>query len=153
MDLKQLVTKKPFYISERKEFISCDLRPNWRISLLLLILRLVGRGSKASRNKIHIVNWALKNEEHAQSYLAYIENGQGKRPFINLDPTMDKAIDYALYSKLLSIENNRVSLTEDGIKIANKLKKADVFNSEKRVLEKLKQALTEDKVKKALEGK
>lgn len=153
MDLKQLVTKKSFYISERKEFVSCDLRPAWRISLLLLILRLVGRGSKASRNKIHIVNWALKNGEHVESYLAYIESGKGKRPFINLDPAMDKAIDYALYSKLLTIENNRVTLTAEGIEIANKLKKSDVFGNEKKLLDRLKSALSEEKVKKAFEGK
>lgn len=153
MDLKQLVTKKSFYISERKEFISCDLRPNWRISLLLLILRLVGRGSKASRNKIHIVNWALKNEEHVESYLAYVEVENGKRPFVNLDPAMDKTIDYALYSKLISIENNRVTLTEKGVNISNKLNKSEVFSNEKIFLKKLKPALSEEKVKKALEGK
>ncbi|NRA69639.1 MAG: hypothetical protein HRU24_01355 [Gammaproteobacteria bacterium] len=153
MDLKQLVTKKSFYISERKEFISCDLRPTWRISLLVLILRLVGRGNKATRNKVHIANWALKNNEHIDSYLQYTVQKKGKRPFINLDPSMDKAIDYALYSKLVSVDNNRIKLTAEGIKIANSLIKLEVFEVEKSILLQLKPALSEDKVTKALEGK
>tara|TARA_R110001583_G_scaffold85821_1_gene224850 strand:- start:3202 stop:3663 length:462 start_codon:yes stop_codon:yes gene_type:complete len=153
MDIKQLVTKKSFYISERKEFISCDLRPTWRISLLLLILRLVGRGNKATRNKIHITNWALKNNEHIDSYLQYTEQKKGKRPFINLDPAMDKAIDYALYSKLVSVDNNRVQLTADGIRVANSLNTLEVFEVEKSIILQLKPALSEEKVTRALEGK
>lgn len=153
MDLKKLVTKKSFYISERKEFISCDLRPTWRISLLVIILRLVGRGNKATRNKVHIANWALKNDEHIDSYLQYTEQKKGKRPFINLDPAMDKAIDYALYSKLVSVDNNRIQLTPDGIEAANSLIKLEVFEVEKSTLLQLKPALSEEKVTKALEGK
>lgn len=153
MDLKKLVTKKSFYISERKEFISCDLRPIWRISLLTLILRLVGRSNKATRNKIHIANWALKNEEHMDSYIRYTLYKKDKCPFINLDPTMDKAIDYALYSKLITIDNNRIQLTGDGIKVANSLIKLKVFEAEKLILLKLKPELSEAKVTTAFEGK
>ena len=153
MDLKKLVTKKSFYISERKEFISCDLRPTWRISLLVIILRLVGRSNKATRNKVHIANWALKNDEHIDSYLQYTEQKKGKRPFINLDPVMDKAIDYALYSKLVSVDNNRIQLTPHGIEAANSLIKLEVFEVEKSTLLQLKPALSEEKVTKALEGK
>ncbi|QBG34598.1 hypothetical protein [Litorilituus sediminis] len=153
MDLKQLVTQKEFYISNRKEFISCELRPVWRISLLVLIVKFVGRANKASRNKIHLVNWALKKSEHVDSYISYTQQRTNKRPFINLDPAMDKAIDYALYSKLVTVDNNRVTLSDAGIELANQLMKLEAFEVEKSVFKSMKSNLSEDKVTKAFEGK
>lgn len=153
MDLKQLVTRKEFYISNRKEFISCELRPVWRIALLVLIIKLVGRANKASRNKIHLVNWALKKSEHVDSYISYTQQITNKRPFINLDPAMDKAIDYALYSKLVTVDNNRVTLSETGTELVNQLIKSDAFEVEKSIFKSMKPDLSEDKVTKAFEGK
>ena len=152
MDIIKLVTQKDFYISNRKEFISCDLNPSWRISLLLLVVHLVGRGNKSSRNKVHLVNWALKDTKHEKSFLNYVAQ-QDSRPFINLDPAMDKAIDFALYSKLISISKNRIQLTEGGVAIANRLLKEDVFLVEKSAMMRMKKALTETNVTNSFEGK
>lgn len=152
MDILNLVTKKDFYISDRKEFISGDLQPIWRVSLLLLILYLTGRDNKASRNKVHLVNWTLKNPAHASSYSNYVD-GNGTRPFINLDPALDKAIDYAMYSKLLTNRSNRLQLTASGKQIALKLEQEKLFVNEKAILSKMKKLLTEANVKKSLEGK
>ena len=152
MDLKKLVTQKPFYISERKEFISCELRPAWRISLLLLILKLLGRSNKASRSKVQLANWAIKDDDHLQSYINYCQN-KSQRPFINLDPALDKAIDYTLYSGLVTIGNDRIQLTADGVAVALQLENQQVFTLEKMKFKKIKSELSEDKVKKAFEGK
>lgn len=152
MDLKKLVTQQPFYISERKEFISCELRPIWRISLLLLILKMLGRGNKASRNKVQLANWAIKDSRHLDSYLQYCSN-KNQRPFINLDPALDKAIDYALHSQLVTIGDDKITLTEQGVTAALKIEKQDVFQIEKEKFKKIKSQLSEDKVKKAFEGK
>lgn len=152
MKILELVTKKEFYISDRKEFVSCDLHPSWRISLLILILHLTGRDSKASRNKIHLVNWALKNMIHVSSFMDYV-NGSGARPFINLDPAMDKAIDYAMYAKLITIESNRLQLTGKGKSIAGSLEREHVFDAEKSTLKMMKKVLTEVNVSKSFEGK
>lgn len=152
MDILKLVTQKEFYISDRKEFISCDLRPEWRISLLILILHLTGRSNKASRNKAHLANWVLKNTKHESSFMDYIR-GRGMRPFINLDPAMDKAIDYAMYSKLLTINGNRLQLTDTGINLAANLALESIFIAEKATLSRIKKALTEENVTNSFEGK
>lgn len=152
MDIVKLVTQKEFYISDRKEFISCDLHPEWRISLLILILHVTGRANKASRSKVHLANWALKNFKHETSFMDYISGG-GKRPFINLDPALDKAIDYAMYSKLLSVNDNRLQLTDTGKNIAVNLALEDVFVKEKAALSRIKKTLTEENVANSFEGK
>ncbi len=94
----------------------------------------------------------MKDTKHEKSFLNYVAQ-QGSRPFINLDPAMDKAIDFALYSKLISISQNRIQLTEDGVAIANRLLKEDVFLVEKNAMMRMKKALTEANVTNSFEGK
>jgi hypothetical protein len=153
MNLKTLLTKKDFSISERKEYIPCDLRPAWKISLLILIMGIVGYRNKLSRNKAHLIIWILKNDKHLNSYIEYTANQSNDRPIINLDPALDKAIDYALFSNLITVSKNKITLAEKGKDIFTKIESSEIFNLEKSKLNSIKSKFSEEKVKSAFEGK
>jgi hypothetical protein len=153
MNLKTLLTKKDFSISEKKEYIPCDLRPPWKMSLLILITGIVGYRNKLSRNKAHLIIWILKNDKHLTSYIEYTDNLSNDRPIINLDPALDKAIDYALFSNLITVSKNKITLTEKGKIIFTKLENSEIFSFEKSILNSIKSKFSEEKVKNAFEGK
>jgi len=39
--------------------IAAELRPDWKISTLLLILQISSYGGKSSLKRLHVLNWAI----------------------------------------------------------------------------------------------
>ena len=140
----------PIVFHSQPETIPGDLRPLWRISILILILHLTSRGARASLSKIHVLNWAVRSDENRDKLLTTI---QGKLApdiiFIRVDPALNRAIDLACGENLVKhIAGDRVQLTARGIKIANQLlEQDDLFLKEVDFLKEIgKTSLTESLV-------
>ena len=86
----------PFIFSQKPESIPPDLRPIWRIALLLLLLYSC-RGNRASLKKLHVLNWAIRIPESRQRFLRYIK-GESKPDdvIIRFEPSVKSILKYRI---------------------------------------------------------
>ena len=112
----------PFTFARRPESIPPDLRPKWRVAMLLLLLRYC-RGSQSSLMKLHVLNWAIRTPESRGRFLAYIKGEANPEDvIIRFEPGLNLAIDFARGEGLIKIEKGKkVELTDRGSNIAQQI--------------------------------
>lgn len=94
-----------FVFRARPTSLPPELRPDWRISVLLLILKITGRAGKASLKKLHVLGWVIRHQSERDAFLQVIA---GEVPadslMIRFDPALNRAVEFAVGSKLLAFE-------------------------------------------------
>ena len=117
-----------------------ELRPLWRIALIVIILFKVCSGNKANSKKIQAL-YALVSSDRKRNI--YIGNHHGYEMLnIRFDPLVDKAIDLGVGHGLFEIDNAKsVALTKRGISFAKRIElDVDVFIYEKDFMNKFKKS-------------
>ena len=56
--------------------IAAELRPDWKMGALLLILQFSSRGGKSSLRRLHILNWALRSAKNRAEFEQVREHQQ-----------------------------------------------------------------------------
>jgi hypothetical protein len=140
-----------FVFRSRPKSIPGDLRPLWRIGIILLILRLASWGKKSSLGRLHVLNWAIRTEENREELEEVIAgNISPDTVIVRIEPSLNRAIDFAHGEGLLEfVSGDRVQLTPIGKSATNKLLNQDnLFREEKLFLRRIgKTGLTEKIVK------
>ncbi len=139
----------PFSFKRQSAPLPGDLRPAWRIALLLLVLQYSRRG-KASLEKLHVLNWATRTEEHRVLLLRYGRGEARKDDLVpRIEPSLNRAIDLARGEGLVSMENGkRVSLTQKGRGAARDIDEATgCLVAEKAFLREAKRFATEQNIR------
>jgi hypothetical protein len=57
-----------FRFTRRPMAIAAELRPDWKIGAVLLILHLSSHGGKSSLRRLHILNWALRSSKNRAEF-------------------------------------------------------------------------------------
>lgn len=149
------VLDTPFIFRGRPEAIPGDLRPLWRVGLVLLMLGLASRGGRSSFARLHVLNWALRTKEGRDALLSVFE---GRRDpsvvVVRIEPSLNRAVDFAHGAGLLEKEKGRaISLTEPGkAKVKQILKDEYLFRSERLFLASIGKRLTEKLVNELFQG-
>ena len=133
-----------------------DLRPMWKISQILLVLKMCSRSEKASLLKLQLFNWALASSDSMEQLISYIrENEEGRKPnTIRLVPSLNRAVEFAVGEDLIDIDRSgKFTLTHTGDTLAKRIINDDeLFAAEKRSLRFLGLSVSEVKVKNLLKG-
>jgi hypothetical protein len=136
----------PFVFRERPEAIPGDLRPLWRIGILLLMLHIASRGAKSSFGRLHVLNWALRSKEGREALLDIL-NGRlfPGTVVVRIEPSLNRAVDLANGEGLVRrVHGNRIELTARGQNEAAKIMKhAGIFESERAYLKRVGKRVTE----------
>ncbi|MBK5458948.1 hypothetical protein [Peribacillus sp. TH27] len=135
---------KEIRFSKKRIPISPELRPIYRISLIMLILYLSSTQQKASLLKLQLFNWALKNESRYDRLLQLKKTKDF--PIVRFDPFLNRALNYGVAMGFLSFNNNtgKFSLTEKGVEFVLKIISEDIFDEEKRFLNSIKKSLSDN---------
>lgn len=138
----------PFSFVQRPNALPADLRPIWKVSVILLILLKCCRAGRSTLQRVHVLNWAIRNKESREDFKHVV---QGKLEpgdvIVRYEPGLHRAIDFALGQKLLSrIGGDRVQLTATGRSYARKLTANDCLEVEKEFLDVLKMTVTEERI-------
>lgn len=135
---------KEIRFSKKRIPVSPELRPIYRISLIMLILYLSSTQQKASLLKLQLFNWALKNESRYDRLLQLKKTKDF--PIVRFDPFLNRALNYGVAMGFLSFNNNtgKFSLTEKGIKFVLKIISEDIFEEEKKFLSSVKKSLSDN---------
>lgn len=142
----------PFTFSRRPQSIPPDLRPKWRVAMLLLVLY-HSKSNQASLMKLHVLNWAIRTPESRRRFLSYIKGrGSPEDVIIRFEPGLNLAIDFARGEGLIKIEKaDKIKLTDYGLNIALQIDIInDGFVDERNFLMEVKPFVNENNIKNLL---
>ncbi len=135
-----------FVFRRRPLAIPGDLRPTWKIALLVLLLKNCCRGSRTSLSRLHVLSWALSAPDSQAALLAALSGQLDPRSLIvRFDPFLERALQYAIGEGLvIHWRGKAVELTPMGKRLAAEIiATEDLFNSEKKFLALIGQDLSE----------
>lgn len=153
----------PFEFVERRKPLPCDLRPVWRLHVLVLLIQQC-RDARASNEQLHVLNWAIRTAETRNTFLQYMQGRRAPNEIVvRLDPSLTRALDFAFAEKIITRNERqlslladeeptkptpyRVLLTENGKKLAEQIKEMDdCFVTEKRFLASIGKKVTQTQV-------
>lgn len=145
----------PFTFQKRPVAIPADLRADWRIGVLVLILYISCRGCRASLTKLHVMNWAVRSNEGTELFLKLcVGDVNPDSIIVRFEPWLNRAIDLSIAEGILHrIDGDRVELTPSGKNMAREiLGNKECFEKEKEFLQSLRKSISEEKLKKIIES-
>ena len=159
----ELALDRPFTFKRRPTPLACDLRPEWRLHLLVLLVDHCWAG-KSSIQQLHVLDWAIRTHETREALLQFIHGERApNQTIIRYDPSLNRAVDFAFAEDLLTNREEelvlvrgeekkqrgpyRVSLAKKGKELVAKLKEdQDLFAEEKQFLKNIGRKLTQKQV-------
>ena len=139
-------TTHSFHFRRRPMAIAAELRPDWKIGALLLILHLSSRGGKSSLRRLHILNWALRSVKNRAEFEQVREHQQALFSFqFRFEPALGRAINLAVGEKLVEwVGGNRLQITVKGKRwVTDILKDESVMQEERDFLSRIGKSITE----------
>ncbi|MCF7732256.1 MAG: hypothetical protein K9N23_11235 [Akkermansiaceae bacterium] len=145
-----------FTFTVRSEPIPGELRPEWRITLILLMISKCGWGGSMSLKKSHLVCSAASSAESRELLLRMLNGDRHLDDIpLRIDPSLNRAIDYAIAEKLVAAEVRSntfvLKLLPKGIEIVSRLQsETECMSKEKEFAELLRGKVPNDKVEEIL---
>jgi hypothetical protein len=149
LDIPELRT--PFVFRKRPIAIPADLRPGWRIGLLVLLLKNCCRNRRTSFARLHVLSWGLRTAQSRRQLQAAVEGRLSPDSLIvRFEPFLVQAVDFAIGEGLVRREGGaKIELTALGLKLAEELEGAEsTFDVEKRFMAVIRTKVSEDLVNK-----
>lgn len=141
----------------RAEALPGDLRPEWRIAVILVMVLRCGRAGKMSLKKAHLLDWAVRTAT-ARGTLSRMVQGQRELSDVpvRFDPALNRALDFARGEKLVHIDKKTTGslirlLPAGELMAENIYKEPDCLEVEKAFFNSLRGKLPEDKVTELLD--
>jgi len=112
-----------FIFRRRPVALPGDLRPTWRIGLLMLLLRQCCRQQRSSLTRLHVLNWAVRSEANRGDLTALLEGRLAPDALIvRFEPAFNRAIDFAIGEGLVNrVDGSRIELTDAGKAFAEEI--------------------------------
>jgi hypothetical protein len=129
-----------------------SLRPERRVPLLLILVEKC-HGSGASWKSLQLLNWVVRNSEHAKVITA-LRGGSDvpDKPLVRFEPALDRAIDLAVGLGFLEVKAGRVfKLTAVGRSLLREVHESNAFRFESSVLREISGKVTQKEVVRILE--
>jgi hypothetical protein len=123
-----------------------QLRPDWKIATLLLILQLSSHGGKSSLKRLHILNWAVRSPKHREEFDQVRDHLSPLFGFqFRFEPALARAIDLAVGDDLVVwVGGDRLQITTKGKRwIQQILKEDSLLRNERDFLTRIGKSITE----------
>lgn len=133
--------------------VLAEHRPLYKISQLLLVLRMASRSEKSSLPRLHLFNWALKRPDRSVRLIEAAKSNELRVTAWGFDPALAIALTYAVAEGLVRTVSTGYELTDHGLAFADALVKDDsIFGAEKTILMTVGKGITEKMVETAAKG-
>ena len=121
-----------------------DLRPQWRVGLLLLLFDSC-YGRTATPQQLHILDWVAR-DSHLHNDFSSMLHGErtvGDR-FVRIDPALTRAVNFASACGLIARDGStRTRRTELGVEIVAEISRdKELYTSERSFLSSLPRKLS-----------
>ena len=122
---------KNLQFSKKPIPIPVDYRPMYKISQIVMILSITCIGNKSSLLKLHLLNWALKNDKNKDEVLELIkDNYTSVMTVWGIEPALNRALLFCVAEDICIIEHGKYSLTQKGEAFFKLIIDNDVFKEE-----------------------
>jgi hypothetical protein len=144
--IRATVTHQPFAVP-------IEMRPLWRICLILISIAVVGRENNyVDVQKINILVWMLTRKSKWDTYESYLLDRTSSVPLVSVDTATYRAIEFSRAKEFIIIQGKRLYITETGRGIFDLLVQNGIMLDEREFLASLGKKLTDKKVKSLIGG-
>ena len=141
------------FIDNKPYPIPIEMRPLWRICLILICIQIVGAEKNyLSIKKINILVWMLIRKTKWPEYINYLLDLEKNIPLVSADKSTYKAIEFAVAKKLIKMQDDRLHMEPNGINLINLVITNKIMDHEVDFLAQYGKKLTDSKLK-GLTGK
>lgn len=146
-------TQSKIFIDDKPYPIPIEMRPLWRIGLILICIKTVGAEKLyLSIKKTNILVWMLIRKTKWPEYINYLLDLESTIPLISADQSTYKAIEFSVAKKLIKIQDDRLHIEQTGIDLIELITANQIMNDEIDFLLQYGKKLTDLKLK-GLTGK
>ncbi|MCG7870249.1 MAG: hypothetical protein JAY74_28260 [Candidatus Thiodiazotropha taylori] len=140
-------------VSDKPYAIPIEMRPLWRISLLVAsVATLGGEKRYLSVKKANMLVWMLIRQKRWDEYEDYLYGRSNDLPLVSTDTATYKAVEFALAKGLINLDSGRLHVTDSGMELYHLLIENDIMSNEMSFLENVGKKLTDKKVRAITEG-
>jgi hypothetical protein len=144
------IFRVPYSFARRPVAVAADLRPLWRLGSICLILRNCW-GASATLRQLHVLNWALRDGENRSVFLSALQDAPPVLPIVRIEPSLNRAVNFALGEALIARAANRLTLEPKGREFAKRIADTDdLFVQEKAFFAAIGKKVTEKIVERVL---
>lgn len=154
LDVSELDTE--FFFRRRPIAVPGDLRPGWRIGLLVLLLRRCCRHGRSSLTRLHVLSWGTRTEGNRSALRSLIARRLAPDALIvRFDPAVNRAVDFAIGERLIRrVDGGKVELDAGGIAFADEIcSNKALLESEKAFMMEIGQRVSESLIDEMFGGK
>lgn len=135
-------------VSDKPYPVPIELRPLWRICLILnCIARVGGDKGYLSIGKVNILVWMLIRKARWDEYEKFLTGRSDDIPFVSADTATYKAVEFAIAKGFVKLDSGRLNITESGFEICRILSKNEIMSAELEFLADFGRKLSDSKIK------
>lgn len=144
LDLNEFNTN--FSFQRRPISLPGDLRPFWRIGLLVILLSQCCRQQRSSLTRLHVLSWAVRSKPNHDDLMSLVNHTLPPDALIvRFDPAVNRAIDLAIGEMLINrVDGSRIELSDSGRGFAKEIfADGQLYLAEKALAASLRQKVSE----------
>lgn len=108
----EIALNVPFTFKRRPVPLPGDMRPVWRLHVLVLLLDQCWAG-KATHQQLHVLNWAIRTEESRAAFLQFVHGHRSpNQVIVRYDPSLNRAVDFACAEGISSHHDENADLID-----------------------------------------
>lgn len=140
-------------ISEKSYPLPIEMRPLWRICLIVISLAAIsGEKRYLDVKKVNILVWMLIRRSRWNEYEEFLNDQTKDIPLVSVDTAMYKAVEFAIAKKFVTLDAGRICMTKSADDLYALLVENDIMQAEIAYLMKNGRKLTDRKVKELTGG-
>lgn len=135
----------PFVFRARPMPMPPDFRPDWRIAVILLLLRHCCRKNHSTFARLHVLNWAIRDSSGQKTMRELLLGAADpSATVVRIEPSLNRAVDFARAEGLTRFAGGAIELTPKGFNAAEDLwAMSDALVQEKAFIREIKGRVTE----------
>ncbi len=135
-------------ISDKAYAVPIEMRPLWRICLIIISIAVVSGDKKyLDAKKVNILVWMLIRKKRWVEYEDFLLERSHDIPLVSVDTATYKAVEFSIAKSFLLLKNGRLYLTEEGQSLYELLTANEIMSDEIVFLHEYGKKLTENKIK------
>ena len=146
--------KEGIVFDAKPDAIPFNYRISYKVSLICMIIKVCCGRRGCSLVKMHMIATAVSDREYEEKLKRYLQTQIPGTFVIRFEPSLNRALEYALADGLIAQQvNGTYKLIDRGKVLVKEIQNDDaIFRYEKKVLEEIQCDLTEEKIKSLMEG-
>lgn len=140
-------------ISDKPYPVPIEMRPLWRICLIVISLAAVSGDKRyLDIKKVNILVWMLIRRTRWDEYESFLTDRSVDIPLVSVDTATYKAVEFAIAKEFVTLETGRLYMTRNSDELYSLITENDIMNAEINFLISNGKKLTDRKVKELTGG-